>query len=276
MNIRCGHEIEFELPIGMSILLMLYTHPSRVGHLVGPETFTIEPHVHLETHLDPYGNRCGMIYAPAGCLRLYSDFTITDSGKPDPVHPEAKQHNICDLPPEAVHFLLSSRYCEVDKLSGIATELFGGTPMGWARVQAICDWVHSNITFGYHFAYCTKSAFDVYKERNGVCRDFAHLAITFCRCMGIPARYVTGYLGDIGIPPLPEPMDFSAWFEVYLDHRWYVFDARFNKPRIGRIPVARGRDAVDVALTTSFGHTYLKSFRVWTDEVKAPELSPCN
>lgn len=267
MNIKCGYELEFELPIATSILLMLYTHPSRLGHLLGPEEFLIEPQEHFQTYLDAYGNRCAMIFAPAGHLRIFNDFTIHDSGNPDPVHAEAQQHRICELPPEAIHFLLSSRYCEIDKLSYVATELFGWTPMGWPRVQAICDWVHKNIEFGYHHARLTKSAFDVYSERNGVCRDFAHLAITFCRCMGIPARYVTGYLGDIDIPPLPEPMDFSAWFEVYLDHRWHTFDARFNIPRVGRIPVARGRDAVDVALTTSFGHAYLKSFRVWTDEV---------
>lgn len=271
MHIRCGHEIEFELPLDVSVLLMIYTHPSRLGHLVSPEHFSIEPPVPMRTFLDCYGNRCALIHVPAGPLRLYSDFTIADSGLPDPVHPEARQHRICDLPPEALPFLLSSRYCEVDELCHTATQLFANTPLGWARVQAICDWVHTNIQFGYQFADATKSAVDVYQQRNGVCRDFAHLAITFCRCMGIPARYVTGYLGDIGIEPLPEPMDFSAWFEVFLDNQWYAFDARFNVPRIGRIPLARGRDAVDVALTTSFGHMYLKTFKVWAEEIKEPK-----
>lgn len=265
IHIQCGHEIEFDLPATIPILLMLHAHPSRQDHLVGPEEFIIEPKRDIQCHIDTYGNRCAIILAEAGPLRIYNDFTICDSGNPDPVHPEARQHNICDLPPEAIHFLFSSRFCEIDKLSHIAIELFGSTPRGWKRVQAICDWVHENVEFGYHHARPTKSAFDVYTERQGVCRDFAHLAITFCRCMGIPARYVTGYLGDIGIEPLPEPMDFSAWFEVYLDNKWHTFDARFNVPRIGRTPVARGRDAIDVALTTSFGHAYLKKFRVWAD-----------
>lgn len=250
------------------MLLMLYTHPSRSPHLHVLETLDVQPYVAVQTHLDTYGNRCARIAAPAGMLRIFSDFTISDTGKPDPAHPGAEQHNVGDIPPNALHFLIGSRYCEVDKLSDIAFELFSSTPIGWPRVQAICDWVHQNIRFGYEFARPTKTAFDVYTERKGVCRDFTHLAIAFCRCVGIPARYCTGYLGDIGIPPMPAAMDFSAWFEVYLGHQWHTFDARFNTPRIGRVLMARGRDAVDVALTTSFGHANLKSFRVWSDEVK--------
>lgn len=269
MNIRCGHELQFEMPAPASMLLMLYTHPSRATGMHAPETLLVEPFVDIQTHLDIFGNRCARIVAPAGKLRIFNDFTICDSGNHDLADPAAQQHSVCDLPPEALHFLMASRYCEVDKFSEIAMQLFGQTPLGWGRVQCICDWVHQNILFGYQFARPTKTAFDVFTERTGVCRDFTHLAITFCRCMGIPARYCTGYLGDIGIPPMPAEMDFSAWFEVYLGHRWYTFDARFNLPRIGRVLMARGRDAVDVALTTSFGHANLKSFRVWADEIKS-------
>jgi transglutaminase-like putative cysteine protease len=268
MHIRCGHEVIFDLPGAAPVLLMLYTHPSRASNLVGPEALFIEPHLSIQTHLDAFGNRCARIVAPKGPLRIFNDFTIADSGAADPVHAGAQQHSVCEVPPDVLPFLLSSRYCEVDRLSHAATLLFGSTSTGWPRVQAICDWVHSNIHFGYPFARPTKTAFDVFNERTGVCRDFTHLAVTFCRCMGIPARYCTGYLGDIGIPPMPAAMDFSAWFEVYLGHQWHTFDARFNTPRIGRVLMARGRDAVDVALTTSFGHANLKSFRVWADEVK--------
>jgi transglutaminase-like putative cysteine protease len=164
---------------------------------------------------------------------------------------------------------MPSRYCETDKLTDIAWSLFGNTPQGWARVQAICDFVHGHVSFGYEHAHHMKSAHDVYEQRNGVCRDFAHLALTFCRCMGIPARYCTGYMGDIGIPPDPCPMDFSGWFQVYLSGQWYTFDARHNVPRIGRILMATGRDAADVALTTSFGRMDLTKFFVVSDEVVA-------
>ncbi len=268
MKIRCGHELHFEIPAPTSMLLMLYTHPSRSADMARPECLIVEPFVSVQTHLDTYGNRCARIVAPAGPLRIFNDFTISDAGNPDAVHAAAQQHSVCDVPPEVMHFLLSSRYCEVDRLSDAATQLFGSTAPGWGRVQAICNWVHQNILFGYQFARATKTSFEVFTERTGVCRDFTHLAIAFCRCMGVPARYCTGYLGDIGIPPMPAAMDFSAWFEVYLDQQWHTFDARFNTPRIGRVLMARGRDAVDVALTTSFGHANLKSFRVWADEVK--------
>jgi transglutaminase-like putative cysteine protease len=199
-------------------------------------------------------------------VRLYNSTLIEDSGKPDPVNPEARQAPVQDLPSDVLRYLLASRYCEVDQLSNTAGALFGATDPGWSRVQAICDWVHANITFNYSFADPTKTAQAVHADGRGVCRDFQHLAITFCRCMHIPARYATGYLGDIGVPPNP-PMDFSAWFEAYLDDRWWTFDARNNQPRIGRVLMATGRDAADVALTTSFGTALLKSFAVITDEV---------
>jgi transglutaminase-like putative cysteine protease len=274
MLIRLGYELQFDVPAPAALLLMLFVHPSRAADLRRPDRVRAEPAVPVEEFTDPFGNRCGRILAPAGTLRLANDTVIEDSGAPDPVVPDAVQHPVEELPPETLPYLMASRYCEVDRLGDAAWELFGNTPSGWARVQAVCDWVHANVRFGYQFARATKTAQDVYQERAGVCRDFMHLAITFCRCLNIPARYATGYLGDIGVPAAPFPMDFSAWFEVYLNHQWHTFDARHNTPRIGRVLMARGRDAVDVALTTSFGPTPLKQFTVWTDEVSGlpPEV----
>jgi transglutaminase-like putative cysteine protease len=267
MFLRIGFEIGFDVPAPAPILLVLYTHPSRAADLRHPDHLQVEPEVPVEEFLDSFGNRCGRLAAPAGRLRLRSDNVIADSGAPDPVVPDAVQHPVEELPPAVLPYLLASRYCEVDRFSDTAWELFGQTPPGWARVQAICDWVHGHVEFGYRHARPTKTAWDVYTERAGVCRDFMHLAITFCRCLNVPARYVTGYLGDIGVPPDPAPMDFSAWFEVFLGGRWHPFDARHNTPRIGRVLMATGRDAVDVALTTSFGPTTLREFTVWTEEI---------
>ncbi|MEI6233059.1 MAG: transglutaminase family protein [Planctomycetota bacterium] len=268
MFIQCGHEVVFELRAPTPMLLQLYIHPTRSQNLNQPEAIRIDPPMPIMDYYDSFGNRCGRILAPAGRLCLSNDNVVFDNGEKDFVHTFAKQHTIGELPVDAMPFLLASRYCEVDRFSDIAFQLFGQTQPGWARVQAICDWVHSNVLFGYQFARPTKTAWDVYTERTGVCRDFQHLAITFCRALNIPARYATGYLGDIGIPALPSPMDFSAWFEVYLDNVWYTMDARFNTPRVGRVLMGRGRDAVDCALTTSFGHAELKSFRVWANELK--------
>jgi transglutaminase-like putative cysteine protease len=214
-----------------------------------------------------FGNRCGRIVAPAGTLTMSTTFLIRDGGRLDLTAPDAKQHPLEQLPEDVLVYLLSSRYCETDRLLEIAWRLFGNVAKGWDLVQAICDCVHERLTFGYEHAMPTRTAFDAYTERRGVCRDFAHLAVTLCRCMNIPARYCTGYLGDIGVPPADEPMDFSAWFEVYLGRRWYTFDARHNRPRIGRILMARGRDATDVALVTSFGPATMKWFSVTTEEV---------
>ena len=266
MNIKCGFELVFELPTPTPMLLNLYVHPVRAVNLRTPEHLVIEPQIPVLDYFDTFGNRSARIIAPAGRLRLYSDNTVDDHGCLDLVNLGAQQLTVGDLPSDVIQFLLASRYCEVDRFSDIAFKMFGQTPPGWARVQAICDWVHNNVVFGHQFARPTKTAWDVYTEHTGVCRDFTHLAITFCRAMNIPARYATGYLGDIGIPPMPANMDFSAWFEVYLNQQWYTFDARFNTPRKGRILMARGRDAVDVALTTSFGHAELKSFNVWSHE----------
>ena len=268
MLIKLGYEIEFDLPMPVAMLLLLRVHPSRAAD-VRREHIIIEPEVPVETFTDVFGNRSDRIQAPAGKLRLWANTVVEDSGQPDPITANAEQWPIEKLPPEALPFLMSSRYCEVDKLSPVAWELFGQTKPGWARVQAICDWVHQKVEFGYHHARWTKSATDVYVERAGVCRDFTHLALTFCRCMNIPARYTTGYLGDIGVPPLPAPMDFSAWLEVYLGGKWHTFDARHNARRIGRVPMAYGRDAVDVALTTSYGSAPLEKFTVWTEEVQS-------
>jgi len=267
MFLRLGYELIFNVPAPVPMLLLLYTHPERAATLRKADSVRTEPEVPLEHFIDAFGNRCARLVAPAGRFRLWNDSVVEESGNPDPVCPEAKQLAVEDLAPDTLPFLLASRYCEVDRLADIAWNLFGNTPPGWARVQAVCDWVHEHVVFGYEHARSTKTAFDVYTEKKGVCRDFTHLAITFCRCLNIPARYATGYLGDIGVPPAPFPMDFSAWFEVFLDGRWFTFDARHNVPRIGRVLMARGRDAVDVALTTSFGPTALEKFTVWTDEI---------
>lgn len=273
MLIKIGYEIIFESPVAVPMMLMLYTHPSRADTMKNPDQLRIEPDIPVEEFIDSFGNRCGRIVAPAGRLRLWNDAMVEDSGQPDPVNWNAQQHLVPDLPAETLQYLLSSRYCEVDLLSDIAWNLFGQTPPGWARVQAICDWIHSNIRYGYEYARPTKTAYEVYNERAGVCRDFTHIAITFCRCLNIPARYATGYLGDIGVAPLPTPMDFHAWFEVFLNGQWYAFDARHNVRRVGRVLMARGRDAVDVALTTSFGANKLVKFNVWASEVREQELS---
>lgn len=272
MLIKIGFDIEFELSGPTPMLLMLYVHPSRQADLQSEEKIRVEPEVPLTDFIDLYGNRCARVFAPAGTIRFSLEATIEDNGQPDLVCPDAIQHNVQDLPDDVLPFLLTSRYCEVDKLSDIAWQLFGSTPPGWARAQTICDWVHNHITFGYQFADPTKSAFDCYNDGLGVCRDFSHLAIAFFRCMNIPARYVTGYMGDIGVP-LVLPMDFSGWFEGYLGGRWYTFDARHNKPRIGRIVMARGRDAADVALTTNFGRAVLKKFFVISDELPQDSIA---
>lgn len=268
MLIRLGYDIAFEVPAAVPIVALLNVHSSRTADLLEPDQLQISPEVPITSYVDSFGNYCSLFVAPQGSVRLYSRTTIRDSGELDLIAPEARQWPVAQLPTDVLQFLLSSRYCEVDLLSNVAYELFGNTEPGWPRVQAICDWVNLKVTFGYNFARHTKSALDVYTERAGVCRDFQHLAITFCRAMNIPARYVTGYLGDIGVPAAPSPMDFSAWFEVFLDGRWWTCDARHNRRRIGRVLMATGRDAADVAITTSFGEARLTQFTVITDEIK--------
>ena len=269
MDIRAGYEISYDCTQSTPMILMLSVHSSRAADLYAPDRPRLEPAIPTDPYRDGFGNICHVIHAPAGRLTVSTDFVIKDSGTPDDVAPHAEQHSLEQLPAETLVYLLGSRYCETDRFINIAWAEFGKTPKGWPLVQAICDYVHDRTRFGYEHASPTKTAWDTYTERRGVCRDFAHLAITLCRCMNVPARYCTGYLGDIGVPPEDTPMDFSAWFDVYLGGRWYTFDARHNVPRIGRILMARGRDATDVAIVTSFGPCTLAGFRVITDEVGA-------
>lgn len=268
MLIRLGYDIVFDIPVPVPFVALLSVHPSRMGDLLEPDEMRVDPPVPVERYRDCFGNICSRFLAPAGSIQLQGSTLIADPGEPDAYQPDARQLPVEQLPSEVLQFLLASRYCEADRLMNPATDLFGQTEPGWARVQAICDWVHSKVEFGYHHARPTKTALDVYTERSGVCRDFQHLAITFCRCMNIPARYATGYLGDIRLPLSPAPMDFSAWFEAYLDGRWWAFDARYNVPRLGRTLMATGRDAADVAITTSFGSSILRRFIVVTEEVE--------
>jgi transglutaminase-like putative cysteine protease len=270
MLIRLGYDLRFQNYADVPFIAMLNVHPSRVNDLREPDILYTDPQVPMEQYVDVFGNLCSRFLAPAGDVRLYSSSLIEDSGVLDPVSPEARQLPILDLPPETLRFLMGSRYCETDLLSDTAIGLFGNTTPGWPRVQAIVEWVHNYITFGYEFARPTKTAMEVFQERRGVCRDFQHLAIAFCRCMNIPARYCTGYLGDIGVPPPYGPMDFAGWFEAYLGGAWHTFDPRNNLPRIGRVLMARGRDAVDVPISNTFGPNTLVNFQVFTDEVSAP------
>ena len=267
MEIRAGFELVFDSPQPTPMILMLSVHPSRIGDLRSPHHMMFSREAGARDYRDGFENICTRIMAPGGAFSVSADFVVHDSGEPDAVCLEAPETPVDELPEDALVFLLGSRYCDTDRLSDAAWSLFGSAPRGWRRVQAICDYVHDRLTFGYQHASSTRTAFEGHEERLGVCRDFAHLAISLCRCMNIPARYCTGYLGDIGVPALPSPMDFSAWFEAYLGGSWYAFDARHNEPRIGRILVARGRDATDVALSTSFGSSSLIGFKVVTDEI---------
>jgi transglutaminase-like putative cysteine protease len=267
MKIRVGYEIVYDCLMPTPMLLALSLHPSRLPDLLTPHRIGFDPPIAAADYRDGFGNICTRILAPPGRLTISCDMIVADPGTPDPVAPPAKQHPVEQLPEDLLVYLLGSRYCETDRLSDTAWSLFGTAPPGWARVQAICNFVHEHVAFGYEHARPTKTAWDTFMERQGVCRDFTHLAVAFCRCMNIPARYCTGYLGDIGVPPSDAPMDFSAWFEAYLGGRWYTFDARHNTPRIGRVLMARGRDATEVALSTSFGPCALTGFTVVTNEI---------
>jgi transglutaminase-like putative cysteine protease len=267
MKIRIGYEIIYDCPQPTPMLLTLGVHYTRVSDVIIPDYLMTEPSIPINPYRDTFGNWCSRIVAPKGRLRLFADGLVKDSGVPDRLISQAKQTPVEYLPDETLVFLLGSRYCETDRMTEIAWQLFENSPSGWARVQAICDYVNRHIEFGYQHARRTKTAWEAYQDRTGVCRDFAHLAITFCRCMNIPARYCTGYLGDMGMPPPYGPMDFAGWFEAYLDGQWYTFDARNNIPRIGRVLIARGRDAADVPISCSFGPNTLLSFMVRTEEV---------
>ncbi|GLK71866.1 transglutaminase family protein [Ancylobacter dichloromethanicus] len=266
MLIRYGYEMTLNCSQPTALVCLLSVHEERKADIRAAETFFTTPPIPSSTYHDLFGNRCRRLVAPVGDLTIWGDATIEDDGRPDDVLPLAREIPVPELPDECLVYLLGSRYCETDLLSQTAWDLFGTLAPGWSRVQAICDFVHGHIRFDYQQARSTRSAFQAFQERVGVCRDFAHLAVALCRCLNIPARYVNGHLGDIGVPVV-DPMDFSAWIEVFLDGAWHTFDPRNNKPRIGRIVVARGRDAADIPLINSFGPHLLKSFRVWTYEV---------
>ena len=267
MQIRVGYEMAYECPQPTPMLLTLNVHFTRVSDLITPDHITTNPSIPISAYRDGFGNWCSRIVAPVGEVRISTDALVNDDGLPDPQDPSASQHAVEDLPAESLVFLLGSRYCETDRLSETAWRLFGQTPLGWARVKAICDFVHGHLAFGYQYARASKTALETFTERAGVCRDYTHLAIAFCRCMNIPARYCTGYLPDIGVPAT-EPMDFAAWLEAYLGGRWHTFDPRNNEPRIGRVLIARGRDAADVPISNAFGPNILRSFKVRAEEVK--------
>jgi transglutaminase-like putative cysteine protease len=269
MQLRVGFEMVYDCPQPTPMILALAIHYSRAADLLRPDHLVTSPAVPVTAYRDLFGNWCSRLVAPQGRFTLSADALVHDNGATDIIAPWATQTPVEYLPESALVYLLGSRYCETDQLSEIAWSHFGQGPTGWQRVQAICDFVHQHIEFGYHHARRTRTAWEAYTEKRGVCRDYAHLAIAFCRCMNIPARYCTGYLGDIRIPPIPGPMDFAGWFEAYLGDRWYTFDARNNTPRIGRVLIARGRDACDVALASTFGPNTLASFKVWADEVVA-------
>jgi len=272
MKIRFGYELVYSCPQPVPMILMLHAHSSRAADLLRPDRMITQPQVPLETYADVFGNTCTRTVVPAGETRLTADGLIQDSGLPEPVFADAQEHPVEELPHDTLIYLLGSRYCETQRLMNDAWSLFGHLEPGWSRVQAVCDFVNQHIEFGYDFARSTKTAWEAHSERRGVCRDFAHLAIALLRCLNIPARYCTGYLGDIGVPVADAPMDFAGWLEAYIGGAWHTFDPRNNQRRIGRILIARGRDAADVAISTAFGPNLLQVFKVWTDEV--PITSP--
>lgn len=265
MLIRCGYEIRLECQQPTALVCLMSIEDARTPDIRVPETLDTSPAVPTALYRDLFGNRCRRLVAPSGAFTIRSDATVADSGRTDRIRHGAREMPVEDLPDDCLVFLMGSRYCETDHLSQTAWDLFGSLQPGWQRVKAICDFVHQHLRFDYMQARATRTAFEAFEERVGVCRDYAHLALAFCRCLNIPARYVNGYLGDIGVPVV-DPMDFSAWIEVFLDGEWHTFDPRNNIPRIGRIVVARGRDAADIPLINSFGPHVLKEFRVWAYE----------
>jgi transglutaminase-like putative cysteine protease len=267
MRIRVGYEFIYSFPQPTPVLLTVGIHYSRANDVIVPDQLTTDPPLQSTSYRDGFGNWCSRFVAPPGRIRIRSAGLVRDNGLLDPVAPFAQQHSVQDLPEDTLVFLLGSRYCETDLLSPVAWQLFSQTQRGWPLVQAICDYVHNHINFDYQNARPTRSAWEAYNERSGVCRDFAHLAIAFCRAMNIPARYCTGYLGDTGVAPPYGVPDLAAWMEVYIGGGWYIFDPRNNVPRIGRVLIARGRDAADVAIVTTFGPNTLERFTIWTDEV---------
>ncbi|TPM28754.1 transglutaminase family protein [Mesorhizobium sp. B2-3-4] len=274
MLIRLGYEIAIECAEATPVISLLEIHRDRQADIKRQTRVLTSPSIPTRLYHDLHGNACRRFTAPAGVFRILYDAVVEDSGETDEVNTLARETPVAELPDEVLGYLLGSRYCETDHLSNLAWQLFGHLPAGWARVQAIVDYVHNRLSFGYGYARSTRTAAQAHEERVGVCRDFAHLAITLCRCMNIPARYVNGYMGDIGVPADPAPMDFSAWMEVFLDGKWYTFDPRHNRPRTGRVVIARGRDATDVPLLHSFGPHTLTLFKVWTYEQEGRLFNP--
>ncbi len=273
MKLRVGYELQYDFPQPTPVILMLNIHFTRVSDLTMPDHMVVSPAVPISRHRDEFGNLCTRFLAPTGSMIISAESVVRDTGRPDPVASNAQQVPVEDLPEEALVFLLASRFCESDQMLDLAWSLFGANEPGWSRVQAICDFAHQHITFGYEHARVTRTALEAYKERRGVCRDYAHLAVAFCRALNIPARYCTGYLSYEGTLGPHPPGDFAAWFEAYLGGEWHTFDPRNNAPRIGRVLLARGRDAADVALTTTFGPTTLLSFRVWADKMSGSDMN---
>lgn len=269
MQIQIGYELLYECPKPTPMILTLNVHYSRASDLIQPDLIITKPSIPIRGYWDFMGNWCSRIFAPQGELTILTNTIINDSGDLDEEDMSAYQYKVEFLPDDTLQFLLGSRYCETDCLMDVAWQRFGDTPLGWPRVQAICDFVHQHVKFGYENSSPTKTALQTYETGCGVCRDFTHLAITLCRCMNIPARYCTGYLSDIGKEPPYGIMDFAAWMEVYLNGKWYLFDPRNNERRIGRVLIARGRDAADVAFSNAFGENNLKCFKVIADEVSA-------
>jgi transglutaminase-like putative cysteine protease len=267
VQLRIGYSLSYEFEQPTPMITVLNVHYSRISDLVAPDVMFTSPSTPYVSYRDSFGNWCNRIVAPAGTFQMRADTVVNDSGRPDESAPLVYQHAVEDLPEDTLLFLLPSRYCESDKLLETAWQLFGNTPLGWDRVQAISQWVHQHVTFGYQWARPSKTAWEVFEEQRGVCRDYAHLGIALSRAMNIPARYCTGYLGDIGVPPSSDPMDFSGWYEVFMGGRWLTVDPRNLIPRIGRVLIARGRDAADVAITTTFGPNVLQDFQVYTAQV---------
>ncbi|MDA1373103.1 MAG: transglutaminase family protein [Proteobacteria bacterium] len=267
MKIRIGYELVYSCTQLIPMILTLNVHSSCAPFLLGPDQILTDPPTPMRGYRDLYGNWVTRLVLPPGDTLISNDAVIYDDGERDPEAPDAQQFPVQALPEETLVYLLGSRYCETDLLADEAWRLFGNGPTGWQRVQAICDFVHDHIKFGYEHARNTMTASQVYEAKAGVCRDYTHLAVAFCRCLNIPARYCMGYLSDIGEPPPYAEMDFAAWFEAYLGGEWHTFDPRNNKRLIGRVLMAQGRDATDVSLSNSFGPTLLKRFLVRADEV---------
>jgi transglutaminase-like putative cysteine protease len=271
MKFRLGYELRFEFVQPTPVIMMLQVHDTRASDLEKPDIIGTAPQVAMSPYMDTFGNRCCRLVAPAGEMKIWTDTVASDDGLPDRVAADASQVPVESLPDDALLYLLASRYCDSDLLSKVAWTLFAHIEPGWARVQAICDFVHEHITFDYRAARPSRTALGAYEDQRGVCRDYAHLAIALCRALNVPARYCTGYLSDVGTPKPYPAGDFAAWFEAYLGGQWHTFDPRNNVPRIGRFLIARGRDAADVAMTTTFGANTLSGFRVWTDEIACLE-----